>query len=405
MTETAALEMPLPPDGLTFVAISADGSTVVVASTINDLYLFQRPAGGWVSTATSIHLTSARNDATNALYGRVFPRLDVSANGDTLLSGAFLFVRPTAGWANGSSVASLLIVGGTSAEPVHLAMSSDGRTIVQDAGAIYLRPAGGWSGTVAASAMLSLSTNEPDPLSYAQNIAISADGTRVVRFVNRAAFYVYDRPSGGWVHATESERIPLRNFADIEIRLGIAIDAAGTTLLVHERLSTGPNATEVYRLVPSATASFAPSADARARKLAPNTRYGSSAILGVDGADDPKETYLRFRVSGLAGGVRRATLRLYATIHNSDNGPGLYTASNDWDERTISWNNRPSQIGSLIANVGAVAARSWVEYDVTSLVTGDGNYSLALVAESTRSVDFSAREGANPPQLVIVTAP
>jgi hypothetical protein len=53
-------------------------------------------------------------------------------------------------------------------------------------------------------------------------------------------------------------------------------------------------------------------------------------------------------------------------------------------------------------NKGVIAESSWVEYDVTPLVTADGTYTFALVADSSDGVVFSSREGTTPPQLVVM---
>ncbi len=48
---------------------------------------------------------------------------------------------------------------------------------------------------------------------------------------------------------------------------------------------------------------------------------------------------------------------------------------------------------------------AWVDYDVSSEVTGDGTYTFALISNSTDGVTFSSREGPKPPQLVITFSP
>ena len=42
-----------------------------------------------------------------------------------------------------------------------------------------------------------------------------------------------------------------------------------------------------------------------------------------------------------------------------------------------------------------------VEYDVTSLVTGTGTFTFALIPTSSSGFGVSSREGATPPQLII----
>jgi hypothetical protein len=58
-----------------------------------------------------------------------------------------------------------------------------------------------------------------------------------------------------------------------------------------------------------------------------------------------------------------------------------------------------------VDNKDAIAADSWIEYDVTSLVNGDGTYTFALVADGTDGVTFSSREGTAAPQLVVTYTP
>jgi hypothetical protein len=54
-----------------------------------------------------------------------------------------------------------------------------------------------------------------------------------------------------------------------------------------------------------------------------------------------------------------------------------------------------------VDNKGSIGTNTWVEYDVTSLVRGDGNVSFVLAADSTDGVIFSSRQGSQVPQLVI----
>jgi hypothetical protein len=149
--------------------------------------------------------------------------------------------------------------------------------------------------------------------------------------------------------------------------------------------------------------SFAAEADAYVASGSPNTNHGSAAALIAD--TSPRlEAFARFRAQGLAGVVRRATLRLYVS-NASSNGPVAYATSNSWSESTLNWNNQPAQSGAALANKGALPANTWAEYDVTSLVTGDGVYSFDLVAESSDGVDFVSRESSSPnkPQLIVET--
>lgn len=145
---------------------------------------------------------------------------------------------------------------------------------------------------------------------------------------------------------------------------------------------------------------FTPSADARVRNDNPSTNYGSSDWLGADLSPVIYESYLLFNVSGVAGAVQSARLRFFL-IDGSSNGPALYSTGTGWTEAGITWDNRPPAAGAALGNLGAVSTGSWVEYDVTAAVAGNGLYGFKLVADSGNGTDASSREGVNPPQLLI----
>ena len=73
-----------------------------------------------------------------------------------------------------------------------------------------------------------------------------------------------------------------------------------------------------------------------------------------------------------------------------------------WTETGITWANAPPIIGSALDTRGAVTNGTWVEWNVTAAVTGNGLVELAL-RNAGGSGTYSSREGANDPQLVIVT--
>ena len=147
---------------------------------------------------------------------------------------------------------------------------------------------------------------------------------------------------------------------------------------------------------------FAPVADARVEEAEPDRNFGGDETLTAD-VDPHREAYLRFDVSGVAAPIQRAVLRVYATGGTSD---GPYVAASPdtaWTESEITWNTRPTT-GDPIANTGEVADNAFVEFDVTSAITGNGSYTFALIPDSDNGLYVNSREAAsNPPQLVITT--
>jgi hypothetical protein len=153
------------------------------------------------------------------------------------------------------------------------------------------------------------------------------------------------------------------------------------------------------------TVTFAADADARVEQEDPTDNYGTSGTLRIEasdpGDDEAIESYVRFTVVGLQGPVQQAKLRLYATTNGTTVGSEVYGVTGSWTETGITWNTRPGRSSTPIATSGGVSAGSWVDYDVTSFVTGNGTFSFALVAPSDDGVSFSSRQGTALPELVI----
>jgi glucose/arabinose dehydrogenase len=154
------------------------------------------------------------------------------------------------------------------------------------------------------------------------------------------------------------------------------------------------------------TFTFAPEADTYGAESTPNLILGTSWVLrAAGGTTIDGEIYLRFLVDGLAGKIRSAKLRMFATDGTVD-GPQAFPTTSSWDESTLTWNNRPPPAGGALADVGAVSASSWAEWDVTPAVTGAGPVSIMLAGGSSDASRYDSRESAeftHAPQLVITT--
>ena len=135
----------------------------------------------------------------------------------------------------------------------------------------------------------------------------------------------------------------------------------------------------------------------------PESNYGRSTRLRTDGGSDPAvETYLSFTVTGLSAPPASALLRIFASTDTRD-GPAVYGGATEWTESSITWSNRPPRSTGILDDVWVVPINSWVEFDVTSLVTGEGTYTFVLATNSSDGLDMNSRESAsNRPQLVLV---
>jgi len=152
---------------------------------------------------------------------------------------------------------------------------------------------------------------------------------------------------------------------------------------------------------------FTTVADARVAEASPTTNYGTANNLQADGDAGVRQTsYIRFTASGISGPIRQVKLRVFCTTNGTTNGPAAYLANSTWTESGsggVTWNTQPALLSGVADNQGAFGTNTWVEYDVTSLVSGNGTYTFALVADSNDGVTFSSREGSAPPQLVVET--
>ena len=141
-------------------------------------------------------------------------------------------------------------------------------------------------------------------------------------------------------------------------------------------------------------------ADARVEYSYPTKNFGTSTTLAAD-TSPQMQSFLRFNVSGVSGSVTSAKLRMYAT-NGTGNAPAVRATSNAWTETGITWNTKPAA-GTLADNKGSVSKGTVVEYDVTTLVTGNGTFSFVLVPDSSDGFAVSSREGSTPPVLIVKT--
>ncbi len=152
-----------------------------------------------------------------------------------------------------------------------------------------------------------------------------------------------------------------------------------------------------------ASKSFKAIADAWVDQRHPGANHGASRRLFVDGnagRGRDLRTYLKFKVTGLAGTVERAVLRLWVT-NGTTNGPTVAPTRTNWSGGRLTWRNRPGPTGPVVANAGALAAGRWAEFNVTALVRRNGTYAFLLRSTSADGLVASSMQGAHPPRLIV----
>ena len=146
---------------------------------------------------------------------------------------------------------------------------------------------------------------------------------------------------------------------------------------------------------------FTPIADATIKLDSPTENFGAVNKLNAD-MNPVHDFLMKFDVSGIEmRSVQSATLRLFCT-NKSDLGGDFQSVDNDWSEDTVTWDNAPHVDVEVIASLGPVARFTWVEVDLTSLITEDGTYSLRVMSPSRDGVDYRSKEKPEfAPELVI----
>ena len=140
---------------------------------------------------------------------------------------------------------------------------------------------------------------------------------------------------------------------------------------------------------------FPVQADSYVDSSAAASNFGTDTALRADDSPVVQQSFLRFLVAGIAGQkVQSAKLRLRPTGNTVD-GPAVFGTSNAWSEHGITWDNRPLASTGVAGDVGALTAGTVAEWDVTSLVQGDGPLSMLLASAVEDGTQFNSREVPN----------
>jgi hypothetical protein len=173
----------------------------------------------------------------------------------------------------------------------------------------------------------------------------------------------------------------------------------------------------------AATVTLRPVADTYSSSQSPNKTHGSLSYMKTQ-ASPVRNPYLRFKVTNLGAPVVKATLKLYALTSAGTRGVSARRVADTsrrlrrgrrnagghrrkhrgrrWGEHTLTYKNAPA-LGGELSRAGRYGTKSWVAFDVTPQVRGDGLVSVGLSTTSRRKRTFATRESATPPRLVVQT--
>jgi len=212
------------------VAISGDTAVVGALGFVNPhgrsiqgfAYVFVKPATGWANMTETAQLRASDggDKATNA-FGN-----SVAIDGDTIIVGAvngevYVYVKPATGWVDMTETAKLQN-GGRGADCFACAVGISDDTVVVGAPGlfhpfapgkayVFVKPAGGWQTTSTPNAILTPTDKVPGG-QFGGAVAIDRDTIAVLAphafsTTDPSGAYVYVKPSGGWQSATETAKL------------------------------------------------------------------------------------------------------------------------------------------------------------------------------------------------------
>jgi len=246
--------------------VSISGDTAIVGAPAGEdgvgdsgvAYIFEKPGGGWVDATEDAKL-SASDAAFNDLFGFV-----VSISGDTAIVGAiqddseagsaYIFVKPGGGWVDATEDAKLtasdaqqndffgwsVSISGDTA-----LVSASGNGIFSGAAYIFEKPGGGWVDATE-DAMLTASDVANDDF-FGISVSISGASALVGSFndddagSNAGAVYVFMKPGGGWVDATEDSKLTASD-TTVNDAFGFAVSLSGDTAIFGAPGANAPSA-------------------------------------------------------------------------------------------------------------------------------------------------------------------
>ena len=325
--------------------VSVDGDTIVVGAD-EDLdgggsaYVFVKPSGGW-ETATETAKLTAYDGAANDRFGA-----SVSVDGDTIVVGAYLdddngfhsgsayvFVKPSAGWATANETAKLTASDGAANDWFGASVSVDEDTIVagahQDLGSagsayVFVKPATGWGN---ATEVAKLTASDRAAQDYFGG-SVSVEGDTIVvgahqELGSAGSAHVFVKPATGWGNAMEVAKLTASDGAAND-RFGTSVSVDGDTIVVGAYLDDdgGTNSGSVYAFVTSRWAKIEGSGAQTVRHTVTELDNGIRYTFGIRAVD--------------GGGSGPVSTSVSATpLVNSPASFASATASRSVDENTV----------------------------------------------------------------------
>ena len=210
-------------------------------------YVFVKPSGGWSTTSTYTAKLTASDGAVNDAFGYSVSvsgdTVVVGADCDDSWQGsAYVFVKPSGGWSSMTQTAKLTASDGTADDYFGDSVSVSGDTVVvgaygddswQGSAYVFVKPSGGWATTSAYTAKLTASDGAASDR-FGCSVSVSGDTVVVGAYGDdgrKGSAYVFVKPVGGWSIMTQTAKLTASDGAADNF-FGVSVSISGDTVVV-----------------------------------------------------------------------------------------------------------------------------------------------------------------------------
>lgn len=227
-------------------------------------YVFVRPASGWTG---NLHETAILTASDSQLLN--YMGASISISGNTVVAGsyghnnfqgtAYLFVAPSGGWSSMTETAQLTASDGKSSADFGFSSSISGNTVVigavnalggRGAAYVFVKPAGGWVSATQTAELHAANATSGDSFGQSASISgnivvIGAPAANVGTNSLQGAAYVFIKPASGWTDSTRSIEISASDGASNDA-FALSVSISGTTVVAGAIKGVTPGAAYVF---------------------------------------------------------------------------------------------------------------------------------------------------------------
>jgi hypothetical protein len=202
-------------------------------------FIFEKPVNGWANMTETAYL-SASDESTSQHFAQgidIYKNIVVVGDGAmSIYSAAYLFEKPSAGWANITEKAKLTPTGDQTAFGKAIDIYEDEIVIgSSDAAFVFVKPSSGWQSMKETASL----TNSDGIYGDDFGISVSIQNRYILIGAPRSWFkkydggkaYLFEKPAGGWRNTSETTRLYASNEQDFG-ELGSAVALTGNDILV-----------------------------------------------------------------------------------------------------------------------------------------------------------------------------